>query len=67
MGGSFGVAWMQVHKKYSKGVGSVIYVYRKTIRIAPIMDSELDVCDEFAVDSDECDLDADPSGRVSGV
>ena len=43
-----------------------LYVYRKTIHIAPIMDSELDVCDEFAVDSDECDLDADPSGRVSG-
>lgn len=34
------------------GNGSVIYVYRKTIRVAPIMDSELDVCDEFAVDSD---------------
>ena len=27
------------------------------------MDSELDVCDEFAVDSDECDLDADASDQ----
>ena len=49
------------------GNGSVIYMYRKTIRVVPLMDSELDVCDEFAVDLDECDLDADPSGRVSGV
>ena len=31
------------------------------------MDSELYGCDEFAVDSDEYDMDADPSGRVSGV
>ena len=40
-------------------------MYRKTIRVAPIMDSdhELDVCDEFAVDSDECDLDADASDQ----
>ena len=39
----------------------------ENIRVALIMISELDVRDEFAVDSDECDLDVDPSGRVSGV
>ena len=36
-------------------------MYRKNIRVAPIMDSELDGWDEFDVDSDECDLDADAS------
>ena len=33
----------------------------------PCCASELDGCDEFAVDSDEYYMDADPSGRVSGV
>ena len=44
------------------GNGSVIYVYRKTIRVAPIMDSEnwMSAMSLHAVETDECDLDADP-------
>ena len=45
------------------GNGSVIYVYRKTIRVAPTWILNW----MAAVDSDEYDMDADPSGRVSGV
>ena len=41
------------------GNGSVIYVYRKNIRVAPTWMA--------AVDSDVYDMNADPSGRVSGV
>ena len=45
------------------GNGSVIYVYRKNIRVAPTWILNW----MAAVDSDEYDMDADPSGRVSGV
>ena len=33
----------------------------ETLGLGTRLDSELDGCDEFAVDSDEYDLDADPS------